>query len=206
MTPEARHIHFTNGFTRSYSKNKVDWYTWIAFKVIFISLRKGTQTAHSYCKPSLEELGSLGWHAAEMTHSTVWICAWFLAVCMFWVKTGETALDQARENDNPEVALLLTKAPQVRKHTHTEEQLKWQEKAVDFFFSLIFLLFAQQQKNNNILILFSSSFKWDILGMNTLWIALAQWLVAHVHVLHESNVGIPMHSLILCQRMISIQI
>ncbi|XP_043075078.1 ankyrin repeat domain-containing protein 6b isoform X6 [Puntigrus tetrazona] len=26
--------------------------------------------------------------------------------------TGETALDQARENDNPEVALLLTKAPQ----------------------------------------------------------------------------------------------
>uniref|UniRef100_A0A8C2ALL7 Ankyrin repeat domain 6b n=1 Tax=Cyprinus carpio TaxID=7962 RepID=A0A8C2ALL7_CYPCA len=27
---------------------------------------------------------------------------------------GETALDQARENDNPEVALLLTKAPQVR--------------------------------------------------------------------------------------------
>uniref|UniRef100_A0A672NAG2 Ankyrin repeat domain-containing protein 6-like n=1 Tax=Sinocyclocheilus grahami TaxID=75366 RepID=A0A672NAG2_SINGR len=31
--------------------------------------------------------------------------------------TGETALDQARENDNPEVALLLTKAPQVGKHT-----------------------------------------------------------------------------------------
>uniref|UniRef100_A0A8C1HNK8 Ankyrin repeat domain 6 n=1 Tax=Cyprinus carpio carpio TaxID=630221 RepID=A0A8C1HNK8_CYPCA len=29
--------------------------------------------------------------------------------------TGETALDQARENDNPEVALLLTKAPQVGK-------------------------------------------------------------------------------------------
>uniref|UniRef100_A0A8C2J2Q3 Ankyrin repeat domain 6 n=1 Tax=Cyprinus carpio TaxID=7962 RepID=A0A8C2J2Q3_CYPCA len=27
--------------------------------------------------------------------------------------TGETALDQARENDNPEVALLLTKAPQI---------------------------------------------------------------------------------------------
>lgn len=82
---------------------------------------------------------------------------------MFWVKTGETALDQARENDNPEVALLLTKAPQVRRHTHTEEQLIWQEKAVDFFF-----FFAQQQKNNNILILFSSSFKWDVLGMNTL--------------------------------------
>lgn len=40
-----------------------------------------------------------------------------LCVC-FWVKAGETALDQARENDNPEVALLLTKAPQVRKHTH----------------------------------------------------------------------------------------
>lgn len=77
---------------------------------------------------------------------------------MFWVKTGETALDQARENDNPEVALLLTKAPQVRKHTHTEEQLIWQEKAVDFFFfSYIFIICStakKQQHSNSIFIEF----------------------------------------------------
>lgn len=30
------------------------------------------------------------------------------------VQAGQTALDQAREHNNPEVALLLTKAPQVR--------------------------------------------------------------------------------------------
>ena len=29
------------------------------------------------------------------------------------LQAGQTALDQARENNNPEVALLLTKAPQV---------------------------------------------------------------------------------------------
>uniref|UniRef100_A0A671KW93 Uncharacterized protein n=1 Tax=Sinocyclocheilus anshuiensis TaxID=1608454 RepID=A0A671KW93_9TELE len=42
---------------------------------------------------------------------------------------GETALDQARENDNPEVALLLTKAPQVRKHTLRRDKMKTEGRA-----------------------------------------------------------------------------
>lgn len=59
-----------------------------------------------------------------------------LSVC-YWVKTGETALDQARENDNPEVALLLTKAPQVRKHTHAYEQFTRRGPSLFFLFFLL---------------------------------------------------------------------
>lgn len=151
--------------------------------IVSIGPRGSIGTFRSYCKPCLEEHGTLCWPTAEMTHLTVWICAWFLAVCMFWVKTGETALDQARENDNPEVALLLTKAPQVRKHTHTHTHWRailWQEKVVVFFLLHFHYLLNIKKKK----ILFSLSFR---LGINTIWIALAQWLVAHVHILHKSN-------------------
>lgn len=36
-----------------------------------------------------------------------------LSVCVL-LQAGQTALDQAREHNNPDVALLLTKAPQVK--------------------------------------------------------------------------------------------
>lgn len=52
--------------------------------------------------------------SASVLEFTVIPLSCVLSLLTVSVQAGETALDQAREHNNPEVALLLTKAPQVK--------------------------------------------------------------------------------------------
>lgn len=58
------------------------------------------------------------------------------------VQAGQTALDQARDHNNPEVALLLTKAPQVSQVSGSHSEIEHLRTFIDpnIRKGLIFLL------------------------------------------------------------------